>query len=116
VAPRDARLFMLADKRWKYVAPIGFRPMLYDLQSDPNEFRDLGDDPSLQDQRARLAAALSHWALRLAQRTTRSVDELRARLGKSERRGILIGVWDESELPEELWSGYLGEEGRSRSS
>ena len=30
--------------------------------------------------------------------------------GKSERRGILIGVWDEREVPDELWSGYLGED------
>jgi hypothetical protein len=29
--------------------------------------------------------------------------------GKVQRRGILIGVWDENELPAELWSGYLGE-------
>jgi len=27
--------------------------------------------------------------------------------GKAERRGILIGVWDEAEIPAELWSGYL---------
>ena len=23
------------------------------------------------------------------------------------RRGILIGVWDENDIPAELWSGYL---------
>ena len=26
VEPRDARLFMIADKRWKLVQPVGFRP------------------------------------------------------------------------------------------
>ncbi len=30
--------------------------------------------------------------------------------GKSQRKGILIGVWDENELPAELWSGYLGKD------
>jgi hypothetical protein len=30
--------------------------------------------------------------------------------GKSQRRGILIGVWDESDVPDELWSQYLGED------
>ncbi len=35
VEPRDARLFMVADQRWKYVHAIGFRPMLYDLEADP---------------------------------------------------------------------------------
>ena len=30
--------------------------------------------------------------------------------GSSERRGILIGVWDAAELPAEFWSKYLGED------
>ncbi len=30
--------------------------------------------------------------------------------GRAQRRGILIGVWDESDVPAELWRGYLGEE------
>jgi len=29
--------------------------------------------------------------------------------GKAERRGIMIGVWDETDVAPELWSGYLGE-------
>jgi hypothetical protein len=29
--------------------------------------------------------------------------------GKSQGRGILIGVWDENDVPEELWSRYLGD-------
>ncbi len=110
VEPRDARLFMVADGRWKYVHAIGFRPMLYDLESDPNEFRDLGADPAHEGERKRLAAALGEWALRLSQRTTRSEQQIKAQRGSAQRRGILIGVWDESELPAELWSGYLGEE------
>ena len=49
-------------------------------------------------------------ACRLSQRTTRSEQQMRAARGSAQRRGILIGVWDESELPAELWSGYLGED------
>ena len=37
-SPRDARLFMVADKRWKLIHAPGFRPMLYDLEADPNEY------------------------------------------------------------------------------
>src|SRR5262249_18306660 len=37
VKPRDARLFMIADKRWKLIHAIGFRPMLFDRASDPDE-------------------------------------------------------------------------------
>jgi arylsulfatase A-like enzyme len=108
-APRDARLFMVADKRFKLVHAIGFRPMLYDLASDPDEFCDLGADSAHAGERARLGALLHAWGLRLSQRTTRSEDEILAARGKSQRLGILIGVWDESELPDELWSAYLDE-------
>ena len=109
IAPRNARLFMVADERWKYVHAVGFRPMLYDLASDPSEFRDLGADPACEAERQRLAGALAEWGLRLSQRTTRSERQMIEARGKSQRKGILIGVWDEAEIPAELWSKYLGE-------
>jgi arylsulfatase A-like enzyme len=109
VAPRDARLFMVADKRWKYIHAIGFRPMLFDTARDPDELRDLGSDPAHAGECARLSAALSQWGLRLSQRATRSDRQIAEGRGKSMRRGILIGVWDEADIPAEYWSGYLGE-------
>jgi len=110
VEPRDARLFMVADKRWKLIHALGFRPILHDLGADPNEFRDLGADPAFADQRERMMAALNAWGLRLSQRTTVSEQQIRDRRGKSQRRGILMGVWDESELPDDLWSRYQGDQ------
>jgi arylsulfatase A-like enzyme len=107
VAPRDARLFMIANKNWKLIHGIGFRPMLFDRVNDPNEFHDLGDDPKYADECQRMMAALAAWGLRVSQRTTRSEQQIRNASGKAERRGILIGVWDEAEIPAELWSGYL---------
>jgi arylsulfatase A-like enzyme len=112
VSPSDARLFMIADERWKYVHAIGFAPMLFDLENDPGELSDLGADPACEQVRARLASALAAWGLRLSQRTSLSEDQLRAMRGKAARRGILIGVWDESELSDELWSGYVPDLGR----
>ena len=109
IEPRAAQLFMVADKRWKLIHAPGFRPMLYDLATDPNEFRDLGTDPQFEAERQRLMAALNAWGLRLSQRTTLSEQQMRDRRGKSQRRGILIGVWDESDVPDELWSRYLGD-------
>ena len=108
VAPRDARLFMVCDKRWKYMHAIGFRPMLFDMEADPYELRDLGADPAYEAQRQRMGQALFDWSLRNAQRTT--VPEARAlnMRGRSMRRGILVGVWDEQELPADLWSRYRG--------
>lgn len=105
--PRDARLFMVTDGRWKYMHAIGFRPMLFDMESDPHELTDLGEDPAFEAERSRLDAALRHWQFRLSQRTTRSEAQITAMRGRSLRRGVLIGVWDEAEVPEELWSGYF---------
>jgi arylsulfatase A-like enzyme len=108
VAPKNARLFMVADKQWKYMHAIGFRPMLFDLVNDPGELVDLGTSPEHEEVRARMAAILNAWGLRFAQRTTRSDGQLQAMRGKSQRKGILIGVWDESDIPTELWAGYPG--------
>jgi arylsulfatase A-like enzyme len=108
IAPKDARLFMVADTRWKYIHAIGFRPMLFDLVNDPNELADLGESETHAGVRAEMAAALSAWGLRQSQRTTRSEQQLLNMRGKSMRNGILIGVWDEGEIPAEMWSGYPG--------
>jgi arylsulfatase A-like enzyme len=107
IAPRDARLFMIADKRWKLIHAVGFRPMLFDLVRDPQELHDLATDPKHAGECARLSAALAQWGLRGSQRTTRSEQQIDNARGKAARRGILIGVWDEADIPAELWSGYL---------
>ena len=59
----QCRLFMVFDGRWKYIHATGFRPMLYDLRTDPQEFDDRGGDPSCADVIARLKDALFEWAL-----------------------------------------------------
>jgi arylsulfatase A-like enzyme len=105
--PDDARLIMVADRDWKYVHAIGFRPMLFDLTADPQELRDIGADPAYEAVRRRYASYLSDWALRLSQRITRSNQQIENMRGGAEKRGILIGVWDETDISEELWSGYL---------
>ena len=107
VRPRDARLFMVADKNWKLVHAIGFRSMLFDLKNDPDELRDRGTDPACAGELERLEHALKQWGLRVSQRTTRSEQQIDNARGKAERRGILIGVWDETDIPAELWKGYL---------
>jgi arylsulfatase A-like enzyme len=107
--PRDQRLFMVADKDWKYVHAIGYRPMLFDLRADPGELHDLGADPAQEAVCRRYAGVLAEWGLRQSQRVTRSEQQIKAARGRSGRRGILIGVWDESDVPDELWSGYLGD-------
>jgi arylsulfatase A-like enzyme len=91
---------MVYDGRWKYIHASGFRPMLYDLQSDPNEFADRGEDPSCADVIARLRQALFDWALHPKMHITTSDEKIAAYAGgqMQVKGGILIGIWDETEL------------------
>jgi arylsulfatase A-like enzyme len=96
----QCRLFMVFDGRWKYIHASGFRPMLYDLQSDPQEFADRGDDPSCADIIARLQAVLFDWALHPKGHITTSNEKIAAYADNQLqiKGGILIGIWDEAEL------------------
>ena len=105
LAARDARLFMIFDGRFKLVhAEGGFRPMLFDLAEDPHEFADLGKSPQHESELRRLYGMLHAWARRLSQRTAISDDDIKALTGKAFRKGILLGLYDGSEVPTELTS------------
>ena len=109
LAPRDARLFMVFDGRWKMMhAEGGFRPMLFDLQSDPEEFHDLAKTDAHQAEIGRLYDCLAEWGRRMAQRGTKSDAEIIGGRGKSARRGILPFLVDGSEVPEEMTAQYRG--------
>ncbi|WP_299477144.1 alkaline phosphatase family protein [uncultured Paracoccus sp.] len=101
---KDAKLTMLFDGRWKYIFAEGFRPMLFDLESDPQELTDLGADPAYAEEIARLKGLFFGWTRRISQRTTISDAQIAARdarLGEA-KAGILIGYRNEAELNEVL--------------
>ncbi len=107
--PRDCRLFMVFDGRWKLMhAEGGFRPMLFDLETDPDEFHDLAKSDAHQDQIDRLYGHLATWGRRMSQRVTKSEDDIRAMRGKSARKGILITMFDGSDVPEHSMEFYSG--------
>jgi len=107
--PRDARLFMVFDGRFKLMhAEGGFRPMLFDLKNDPQEFHDLAKGDSHQGEIDRLYGYLAQWGRRLAQRVTKSEDDIKAMRGRSLRKGILPFLFDGSEVPDELTGKYAG--------
>ncbi|WP_370229310.1 sulfatase-like hydrolase/transferase [Cognatishimia sp.] len=109
VAPRDARLFMVFDGRFKMIhAEGGFRTMLFDLHSDPQEFHDLAKTDAHAGDIDRLYGYLAEWGRRLSQRVTVSDNAIKERRGKSARRGILPFLYDGSEVPEELIQKYVG--------
>ena len=97
----DAHTVMIFDGRWKYIRCEGFRPILFDLETDPEELIDLGASENLEHQsvRDRMAAALLTWSRRHHSRITATPDVL-SRQSKSAESGILIGFWDEAEYEE----------------
>ena len=99
---REAWMRMAFDGRWKYVLTEGYRPMLFDLESDPQELKDLGASPAVEHEqaRARLHEALFRWARQPRQRVTIPDDviegtDIQARVAEA---GILIGYADEDDL------------------
>ena len=109
VEPRDARLFMVYDGRYKMMhAEGGMRPMLFDLQEDPDEFYDLAKGSEHNEIIDKLYLDLRNWGLRMSQRVTKSDSDIIAKRGQSLRRGVLAFLVDGSEVPEELTEKYRG--------
>ncbi|MEX0285195.1 MAG: sulfatase-like hydrolase/transferase [Paracoccaceae bacterium] len=96
---KDPRQFMVRSDRWKFIHAEGFRPMLFDLQNDPDELTDLGTDPDYADIRAQHFDMLNVWARRLSQRTTMSPADIETERDRSTAKGILLGAWDENGGP-----------------
>jgi len=100
--PLDAWMRMIFDGRYKYILAEGFCPLLFDLQEDPQELMDRGNDPELADERARLHELLFEWARRPRQRNT--VPDGIIEIASVQRRitegGILIGFVDEEDILE----------------
>ena len=113
VSAKDARLFMVASKKWKFMhAEGGFPPMLFDLEKDPHELRDVGRDPDYKQAVQDCYDMLQSWALRCGQRTTLSDQELEDKRGKSRRRGIVLGVTEAGGQVDELLVKYKGKSGK----
>ena len=93
----DARLIMIRDDRWKYIHAEGFRPMLFDLATDPQELNDLGAAPEHAGVRERMNAALFEWTRRHHTRITVSPERV-DQIANGASGGIVIGCWDEAEF------------------
>ncbi len=98
VPQEDAHTTMIFDGRWKYIRCEGFEPIMFDVEMDPCELKDLGqsDHPEHIAVRTRMEAALLHWATRHHTRITATPAVL-ARQKRAAQDGILIGFWDETE-------------------
>ena len=107
-SPSAARLFMIADARWKFMHAEGLRPQLFDMENDPAEYVDLWDSPAHREIIDLMYARLAEWARRQSQRTTRSDAQVVAERGRSLQRGVVLGLYAESELPLALTELYRG--------
>ena len=100
VPQEDARTIMIFDGRWKYIRCEGFRPVLFDLETDPQEVTDLGNSAAHEGVRTRMEAALLRWATRHHTRIT-ATPQVLAGQKVAAKTGILIGFWDEAEFEDE---------------
>lgn len=113
VKAEDARAFMAASKRWKLIHfEGGFRPMLFDLETDPQELVDLGESPDHRDVLAEMYGHLHAWFRRCDQRITKSRRALETTGPGAGRRGVAIGVYAEAEANPTLVVKYVGRKAR----
>ena len=99
VRQEDARTIMIRDARWKLIHCEGFRPVLFDLATDPDELVDLGasEAPEHREVRARVRAVLLAWATRHHARVTATAERVEA-ISRTTDEGVLIGFRNEAEF------------------
>jgi len=82
--PSSTRQRMIRDGRWKLVAIDGERPMLFDLEADPGESRDVAQDAAYSGVRAELEArVLDGW----------DPAAIATRVAKREKEKALLSAW-----------------------
>jgi arylsulfatase A-like enzyme len=92
-APGACRAWMVRTERWKYVQWQDFRPQLFDLAADPEEFDDLGEDASREQVRREMRERLLSWFTRLKRRITVSDAGVESATAAHRRAGVFFGEW-----------------------
>jgi arylsulfatase A-like enzyme len=91
--PWQARMVMARSDRFKYMHYDGFPAQLFDLQNDPQEFRDLGRDPAYAKVRDEHLGYIFDWMRQRRNRVTLSDDSIRRRSDPATTGGVVIGTW-----------------------
>ena len=99
---------MVFDGRYKLVKFQGYRPILHDLEADPQEYHDLGVSPEAGPTLDKLYEYLKGWGLRMSQRVTMSEADIDRKKGEPQREGILVGVHREADLEAKFTEHYEG--------
>ena len=104
----ECRTIMAFDGRYKLIHVEHYRPILFDLATDPQEFDDLGESEMHADIRRRLYDAIFEWSRRHHQRVTMSDSAIAAYTGSEFFAGIRIGFWDQADIDEAIAEGHGG--------
>jgi hypothetical protein len=86
-------MITLRDDKWKFVHSQGFRPMLFNLIDDPQEFKDLGQSKLHKEVIDTYSLKLSNWLLERKRYTTANDIYIRDWLHDDRFSGMQIGVW-----------------------
>lgn len=92
-APDECRAWMVRTGDWKYVHWEGFRPQLFDLKADPEEFFDLGAEASHEAVRGRMRDRLFDWMRGLKRRTSVTLAEVERGTNRYKQAGVFYGEW-----------------------
>lgn len=107
--PADCRMFMVATRDWKlWHFAGGVRPMLFDLRNDPDEMVDLATDPAHAQTLDMMYEHLHAWSMRQSQRTTKSDAQILRGRGGSHAKGVLLGLYDGTEVNPEYTRKIFG--------
>jgi len=89
----ECNAWMARTDRWKYVHFQGLRPQLFDLENDPQELVDLGEDSGFETVRREMRERLGEWLMGLKRRVTVDYDTVRRRTEDHHQNNVHIGVW-----------------------
>ena len=94
LGPREARMVMIRTERWKLVHfGKAFKPQLFDLVNDPNEYDDLGLDPGKGAVRDELYHHFFDWLRDRRNRIAMTDEAIIQKPSPSAAGGVTIGAW-----------------------
>lgn len=91
--PSESRAYMVRTDRWKYIFYEGYRPQLFDLVDDPQEFIDRGGDPDFESVCGLLREQLFDWIRKRKTRVTLPDEAVENRTDTHKERGVYFGEW-----------------------
>ena len=89
----DCRAYSLRTPRWRYVYWLGEREQLWDLQADPEQFKDLGADAGTEAVRSQLRDQLLNFLARRRHRSTVTDEQVVRATAGHKRAGVFFGQW-----------------------